>query len=259
MVAAVNRDLEAGILLVVGILVGRLTLDGGYLAYVKPGLYWPLMAACILLVGVGGASLWKAWRGERNPPPAHDHDHGFDLSDPEDHGHGHGGVKVGLLLLAPIMVLVLVAPAPLGAFAADRATANQFSDGSSDFRYPALPEPDGGAVSLRLGEVVGRSFTDAGRETLADVPLRLVGFVVPEGDATDRYLLTRFTVGCCAADAQPLQVLVTGVSEVPPADTWLEVTGFASGELAERNLAKLPVIEVRDQQQIEEPEQPYEY
>lgn len=100
-----NRDLQATTLIVVGLIIGRLTVEGGYQSFVKSGLFWPLLLSSVALVGIGGVSLWQAWRHDRQgsgPAPSHDvlQDHVHGLEGYVGHGH-HGAPRVGLLVLAP--------------------------------------------------------------------------------------------------------------------------------------------------------------
>jgi uncharacterized repeat protein (TIGR03943 family) len=246
----VSRELEAAILLVVGLVVGRLVIDGGYLWYVKPSLFWPLLLATGAIIAVGSVSLWRQWRGAPPEP-----EHGAEI----DHdAHGGHATRVGLLLLAPVAVLVLMAPSPLGAFAADRASSNQLGEPSFDDIFGPLPDPVDGAVVLAISDVVLRASHDESR-SLEGVPVRLTGFVVTDDHIVDGYRLTRFVVGCCAADGQPVQVLVTGVGEVPAEDTWVEVVARWDGTMADRAPSRLPVLQLERQRAIDDPPEPYEY
>jgi len=63
---------------------------------------------------------------------------------------------------------------------------------------------------------------------LAGVPVRLVGFVMPAAGPHDTptFLLSRFMINCCAADATLLQTAISGVPGTLPAEeTWVSVTG----------------------------------
>jgi uncharacterized repeat protein (TIGR03943 family) len=249
----VKREAEAAVLLLVGLVVVRLVLEGGYLWYVKPGLFWPLLVSCAILVVVGGVTLWRPTGDAEDAP-----EHGVQVDGSDPHGHAHaGGPRVGWLMLLPVVVLATMAPSSLGAFAADRASSNQFAQPSFEEIYGALPEPVDGAVPLTLTSTILRAFHDDER-SLEDVPLRLVGFVVPD-EQPGMYRLTRFVVGCCAADGQPIQVLVEGAAPAPAADTWLEVVGRWDGRILERGSSRLPVIALDEQRTIDEPAQPYEY
>lgn len=108
----------------------------------------------------------------------------------EDHGHGHHGPgRIGYLLLMPVAVLVLVAPSPLGAYAADRASANRsVADQAASYEWVDLPAPVGGASDVTLAAVLTRAISP-GNTKLADNPVRLVGFVDADEEFDDGYRL----------------------------------------------------------------------
>jgi len=74
---------------------------------------------------------------------------------------------------------------------------------------------------MPLGEYLARDYQEP--YTLADVRIRLLGFVTPQHHGRDGYLLTRFAISCCAADATALRVAIRGDRVVRAPDTWLEV------------------------------------
>lgn len=247
-----TRETQATVLLVIGLVMARLTLEGGYQSYVKSGLFWPLLLSAVTLSAIGGWTLWQA-RGSSPAVATH--------PEPDAHGHHAGDdahrEHVGWLLLVPIAVLLLVAPAPLGAFAAERGSTNRVT-AVEEAGFAPLPEPRDGAVNLTIQSTIVRTFY-ADESTIKGVPLRLIGFVVPDDTAPDQYRLTRFVVGCCAADGTPLQVLVKTSHPLLPADTWVEVVAAWDGSFAESGASRLPVMEEHSSRQIDEPDQPYEY
>ena len=252
-----NRDAEATTLIVLAVVVGRLTLEGGHQAYVRTGLFWPLVLSSLVLVAVGLLTLRRGGRDDGAGVHGVDADVHPGVVHADVDGHGHGG-RVGFLLLVPVAVLALVAPAPLGAFAADRAPANQIGD-PAGLALPELPEPVDGAVELPLGDVLVRTLFGDPSET-TDVPLRLTGFVVPAKDGpAGSFLLTRFAVGCCAADAAPRQVLVVGAGEVPATEEWVTVVLTWDGEVLEDGSTRLPVLSASLLEPVPAPDQPYEY
>lgn len=257
-----NRETQGTVLLVLGLVVGRLAIGGGYQSYVKSGLFWPLVLSALVLAAVGGWSMWISRHDDRVPEHGHDHEpapvdgvvpDAYDL----DGHHDHHRERVGWLLLAPIAVLLLVAPAPLGAFAAQRDTANRTSDTVPQAAFPPLPEPTDGAVDLTFQQTLVRTLYDE-PSNIEGVPLRLTGFVVPD-DANGRFRFTRFVVGCCAADGTPIQLLVETDQPVPPADTWIEAVVSWTGELVEDGPTRLPVMRLESVREVEQPTQPYEY
>lgn len=246
-----TRETQGTVILIVGLVVARLTLEGGYQSYVKSGLYWPLLLSAVLLVAVGGWTMWQSRGSAATVAPE---------AEADAHGPaGHDGhrERVGWLLLVPIAVLLLVAPSPLGAFAAERGSANRVTE-VEGAGFDPLPEPREGAVDMTFQETVVRTFY-ADEDAIRGVPVRLTGFVVPDDAAPGQYRLTRFVVGCCAADGSPLQVLVTTSDPIPPADTWVEVVAAWDGSFVETGLSRLPVMEQHSLREVDEPDQPYEY
>lgn len=199
-----NEEAQAGIILALGALALRLGLTDAHLAYIQPVMGPVLAAAGAVLAGLGGVVLLR--------PRARS----------QEHGHDHGGAsRVGWLLVAPVLAIAAVSPSPLGAFAANGAPAT-LPTPRADFG--PLPPPAGGAVDLPITEFVGRAVHDEGR-LLGEVPVRLVGFVTADVRGGG-FLLTRFVVNCCAADARPVRVAIRGARPPWPApDTWLEVIG----------------------------------
>jgi uncharacterized repeat protein (TIGR03943 family) len=203
-----NEEAQAGIIFALGALALRLGLTDAHLAYIQPLMGPALALAGAVLALLGGVVLLRAGRGR-------DHDHG-------GHNHDHGTAsRVGWLLVAPILAIAVVAPSPLGAFAANRAPTT-LPTPTRDFG--PLPAATAGAVDLPLTEFVGRAVYGQGR-SLHGVPVRLVGFATSDS-RREGFLLTRFVISCCAADARPVRVAIqSGQPPWPAPDTWLEVTG----------------------------------
>jgi uncharacterized repeat protein (TIGR03943 family) len=142
---------------------------------------------------------------------------------------------VAWLLALPPLALVVINPPALGAFAASRQATrpppvNQAGPTGPDAAGaepglfpPLLPSSDGAAVPLALAEYVVRDHEAP--HTLAGVRFRLVGFVTPQPPGRDGYLLARFAINCCAADATAFKVAIQGDPARHASDTWLEVEG----------------------------------
>src|SRR5437773_1076861 len=83
-------------------------------------------------------------------------------------------------------------------------------------RLVPLPPPDHGAVDVKIADFIGRVDNDP--KSLTNVPVRIVGFVADDAKHPGGFLLTRFWLTCCAADAFPVQLRVTGAAP-PKQDT----------------------------------------
>jgi len=219
-----NEDAHAAILLALGALALRLGLTDAHLAYIRPAMGPVLALAGAVLVLLGAGVLLGPRHRPGQAPNAV----------PTRDGHDHTGTSgVAWLLVAPILAIAVVVPGPLPA--------------------PAAP---GDPVVLSLKEFVGRAVYDRGR-SLQGTPVRLVGFVTPDTRGGG-FLLTRFIVTCCAADARPLRVAVRGLEPPgPAADTWLEVTGTWHAEPRAAEDQRPPVLDATDVRTIPAPTSPY--
>jgi hypothetical protein len=144
--AAVRRETQHVLLLLLGGAVARIAIDDTYLRYVHPSHGWLLLAAGAVIAVLAVTGLLSD-RAGTSP------------------GHRHGPAEryAPWLLLAPVLVIALVAPPALGADAVSRAGA----------RIPVVQEsdvfaPPGGPVELSVAEFVQRAaWTPPARWTVA--------------------------------------------------------------------------------------------
>lgn len=104
-----------------------------------------------------------------------------------------------------------------------------------------------------------REFNRAAPAEFNDLPVDVIGFVYREPlHADDEFMISRFTMSCCVADAFPIGMPARGaaVDEVA-VGRWVRV----QGRLNAANFAGelLPVITVESLETVDEPEQPYLY
>jgi len=251
----VSARVRGTLVLVLGFVALRLVITGSFDRYVKPGMRWPLISCGVVLVLLGLAT--SIWGDEDDHGHEHDagHDHdGEPAAESDVHQHVP---RVGWLLVLPLVVLLLVAPPALGADAASREAAPLPRYQGSTF--PPLDASADGVAALGLTEFVDRAlWDDAG--SVADQPVRLTGLVVHDDDVPGGFLLTRFVVSCCAADAIPVQIGVVGGGR-PPQDSWVEVEGtLVPPPALDRDATELPLLELdaTSVRPIDEPANPYE-
>lgn len=89
--------------------------------------------------------------------------------------------------------------------------------------------------------------------------MQLTGFLAL--DRAGAPYLVRMALNCCAADAQPVKVALTG--QVPPVlqpDTWLRVTGTYTPRRTEDpvNGGPIPFIDVTEAKPVAAPTDPYD-
>ncbi|MFF7161076.1 TIGR03943 family putative permease subunit [Streptomyces sp. NPDC008086] len=250
-----NRQAQSAVLFLLGASLLHAGSTDLYLRYVKQGLRPLVLAAGAVLVAAAVATLWyerkQARRHKRGgEEPGHAHSESRAHSDLP--AHTHPEPRVARLLVLPLLALILVAPPALGSYSATRTgTALQ-----EPLAYPDLPAAD--PLPLSVVDYAGRAVYDHGR-TLRGRHVRLTGFLALDRDGTP--YLVRMALNCCAADAQPVKVALTG--QVPPVlqpDTWLRVTGTYTPRRAEDpvNGGPIPFIEVTEAEPVPEPTDPYD-
>jgi uncharacterized repeat protein (TIGR03943 family) len=252
-VAVSDRRSQVAIAFIVGAMALYLGRSDAALAYVKAGLQPLLVGSGVVLVGL-------ALAGVVGPGS-------------DEHGHQPHGPRVAWLLALPPLALVLIAPPALGAFAASRQpirpppvihpgptrSSGPAAAISGDSFPPLIAPGDGTAVPMALGEYLARDYEEP--YTLAGVRIRLVGFVTPEHGGRDGYLLTRFAISCCAADATALRVAIRGDRVDRASDTWLEVEGRwqqRTSDHSDQPASDTAILLAESVRTIKQPSEPYE-
>ncbi|SOE65986.1 TIGR03943 family protein [Streptomyces sp. OV198] len=233
-----NRQAQAAVLFLVGAAVLHAGLTDLYLRYVKAGLRPLLLAAGVVLIMAAVATVWYERRGRAEAG--------------DGHGHVHREPRVAWLLVLPLLALILVSPPALGSYSAMHAgTALQ-----APLAYPSLPATD--PLPLGVVDYAGRAAYDHGR-TLAHRRVEVTGFVALAKDGTP--YLVRMALNCCAADAQPVKIGLTG--HIPPIlqpDTWLQVTGTYTAKQTKDpvNDGRIPFLDVTAAKPVPTPHDPYD-
>jgi uncharacterized repeat protein (TIGR03943 family) len=228
-----TSDAGATLTAVIGVLLTRLALSGTFRRYVRPGMGPWLAIAGVLLVLLGLIVLWRHRRGE----DAHS-------------AHEHGGERVAWLLLAPVLALLLVAPGALGAFSLSRTgSAVTVRSGGGVFSHL---DPVTDPHEMSVLEFDQRAFEGTEGASFNGATIRLVGFVAPAPG--DGFLVARYSIACCAADALSATARIVGWDgPVPARDSWVEVEGtFEPGDPTHPRLVTTSVTP------IPEPDDPYE-
>ncbi len=224
-------------------LLGAALLHAGatdlYLRYVKAALQPLLLASGGVLIAAALATAWYERRRAKAARASGD-------------GHSHPEPRISWLLLLPLLSLILVAPPALGSYSAVRAgTALQ-----KPYGYGTLPA--GNPVPLSVVDYASRAAYGHGR-SLHGRSVRVTGFLAL--DRTGTPYLVRMALNCCAADAQPVKIALTG--KLPPVlqpDAWLEVTGNYIPRTARDpvNNGPIPYLKVASVRPVPTPHDPYD-
>jgi uncharacterized repeat protein (TIGR03943 family) len=235
-----------------------LALSGGLALYIHPR-YFGFTAAMAVLGGAAAiVALALAPRaGEADDPDGADAEHETDSGrPPRRRAAAFGAWGSVLLAVAAVVTLLAVPPAALTSRTAvqrdiDRTTADLAGEA------PSLRGADPATFTLKDWALLVRQNDDPA--VFAGQRPELVGFVTPApGDPDDAFYLARFTITCCAVDAQPIGVPVhlPGWRERFAVDDWVRVSGaFGQDPAGGAGLVLLP----EELEPVEQPEQPYVY
>lgn len=232
------RDSTNVLLVLVGAALVKITADGTYLRYVQASSGPLVVAAGAVLIVLAVIALARDALGA---VPVDDHQH---------------GARSVWLLLVPVLTIFLIAPPALGADtvlrAGDRAAATIADHDASTF--PPLPRV--AVVPMSMSDFVVRSVWDTSR-SLAGRTVALTGFVV-HGNGSD--YVARLVITCCAADATPMKVALTGTWAARlPDNQWVRVVGrLRPGSATEAN-GYTPTLTVTSLSTVAEPADPYEH
>ena len=239
-------------LLLWGLMLTRLAVTGKLFLLLHPDYMWLSNLAAATLLGLG---LWRSYQVSQlwsqvrqgqvvNLPPEH-------------------------LALLPrrLSSLMLILVALVGLFYNPRPFTSEtaFQRGITDVLSQTRSSPQRFVVSTTPAD---RTIVDWVRtlnvypepDAYADQPVNVSGFVVQQPDwPLNYFMISRFVLTCCAADAYPvgLPVQLPEGQPRPTPDTWLQISGVtATATLA--NQRQL-VITRPKLTKIPEPKNPYEY
>jgi len=248
------RALQAALLAGLGLFMLHKLWTGTLYWYINQR-FWLL----ILLAAVGFLVLARVvlpGRRESEPPdhqPDGEHEHDA------EHDHDHGTPRAwGLLFLAVPLLLAVVIPArPLGSSAISNRGINT-----------GAPLTVGGGTPTQLDLApTDRNVLDWVRafnystdpQTYAGQPADVVGFVYHDGQlAADVFLVSRFAVTCCSADATAIGLLVRWPAAASlESNAWVRVRGPV--EVGSLRGNPTPLVAAESLDGVETPAQPYLY
>lgn len=238
----INR-FKALILVLMAMFFMQKFLGGTLNYYIGPRFSWlAIVAVGLFIVLAGSYNLL-----ERRQDAQHaDHHH--------DHASDRQPVWPLLLVAVPLVLGVIIPARPLGATAiASRGVTTDLglaSDRGSN-RLSIVPS------ERNILDWVREMNTDP--DALIGQEADVIGFVYREPRfADEQFLIGRFTMTCCVADALAIGLVVEAQdADAYTTDTWVRVHGtFAAGELDGQ---AIPVLLADEITPVQAPEQPYLY
>jgi putative membrane protein len=254
-----QRSLQALVLAGLGLFLLQQIWTGTLYWYINQRFMLLILLAAIGLLALARVVLPSPRaKAEAADPHEHDHEH----SEGEAHGHDHDENKAapvwGLLFLALPLVLGLLVPArPLGTAAIANKGINTTAPLTAGSSAPV--QLDLASTDRNVLDWV-RAFNYASDPaTYTGQPADVIGFVYHAAGLPDgQFLVSRFAVTCCSADAMAIGLLVDWPdSATLENNSWIRVQGpMAVGSFSGR---PTPLIEADSLEGVAAPDQPYLY
>jgi uncharacterized repeat protein (TIGR03943 family) len=233
------------ILLGLGVYFVYNILSGNITNYINTRFAWLSYIAVALFFGLGGVSLYGLLKPASAAQPT-----AF------DHNREKISLPVLLIVAIPLVLATLVPSRPLGVEAI-----------SGDLRITSATAARGSVVNK---DPMQRDVLDWSRLfTQSDFPnefdgqqASVSGFIYRQPDfPADTFMVARFTVSCCVADALPIGLpsywTVPAGEDPLPDGTWVQVEGaFKAGNFSG---ISIPILQAQTITLIDQPEHPYIY
>jgi putative membrane protein len=242
------RTFQALILAALGFYMLAKVNDGRILLYINQRFVFLVLLAALGLIALAQVAL-----RERPAPGSPGVEEGLS-------GHSHGGQSAGRagwmlwLLALPVLIGLLIPERPLGASALEKRGINTASG--------LTVRPASSALSAAQIPPAQRSVLDwirlSNQESLVTGEMAdVVGFVYHDARlGEDQFLVGRFSIACCVADAVAVGMIVAWPEAANlPDNRWVRVRGPV--QAVEWNGSDLPMIAAQQVEVIPEPEQPY--
>jgi putative membrane protein len=233
-----QEGLKSAVMLGMGLYLAALFLTNRLSNYINLQFGWLTLMSAVLLIGMGAWSLWQMRR-------------------PTSFGTVHLPIQLSSLfvLSIPLLLGVLVPSQPLSASAITGGVSLNPVGGATVQSYVKPP------LERNILEWL-REFSNTSNPAAFDgLQVDVVGFIYREPDmAANQFMVARFTMSCCVADAfaigLPIEVEDESIAALADG-TWIRVRGTLKAGTF--NGSAVPIITPTEIEPINTPDQPYLY
>jgi uncharacterized repeat protein (TIGR03943 family) len=254
-----RRVVLAGAFFVWAVTLAVLLVSGGISRYLAPR-NTPFVVLAVPVMFVVAFGIWQRSRISHHGDPA-DEMHELSCMCRWEEAPRRTDLVTTALLLVPLVVLAII---PSGALGSDAARSRGLR--SVPVRAPKA-STDLDTRDLTILDIVYATTSPSYAKELAieqGADVRLVGIAVKAGGApAGGFLLTRFLITCCVADAVPISVRVSGSGAGAVRDnSWVEAQGTITWNPAPQGTDATEVtadLRLERVKAVSEPIDPYLY
>lgn len=259
--------IQASILLFTGLYFLDNMLSGRIYLYINERFGWLTWLGTITLLVLGAVNVVDLLKTRPEPEHAHaGHDHAghehhhhdnHEHSDHDHSGHDHAPTWTKLAIVGVPLIIGLVIPAkPLGAAAVQNSgVSTGFSSGGATTTQLSVASTERNVLDWV------RAFNGtADVKTFDGQKADLIGFVYRDirFDEKTHFMVARFAISCCVADASAIGVIVQTTDAAKwQQDGWVHVRGKFQAQMIEDR--QTPVLIADSVEQVAQPDHPYLY
>lgn len=219
-------------------------ISGNLTNYINERFAWLSYVAAALFLLIGGFSALNLLRSQARD---HDHEH-------HDHDHNHNGLSWGVIAIVavPLVMGTLIPSRPLGAEAVDGTISLTAASAANATTFQIAP------LDRNVLDWLRAFNAEPDPTAFNGEPADVIGFVYTEPTfPQDKFMVARFTISCCVADASAIAVPVQLNGEPLPQGEWVRVQGtFNAGEFRGDTM---PILHADTIEVVEQPAHPYLY
>ncbi|MBI5668287.1 MAG: TIGR03943 family protein [Chloroflexi bacterium] len=214
-------------------------VSGNLTNYINQRFAWLSYVAVVLFLVLGLASVWELLRNRGKAACSCDHE--------------HITWRALAVVAIPLVLGTLIPSRPLGSAAVDGNISTNAAINANFTAFNSDPLKWNVLDWLRAFNSAEDVTTFNGKQ--ADV----IGFVYREATfPDDSFMVARFTVSCCVADASAIGLpVIWNAADDFPQDTWVRVQG--AFEVGEFRGDTVPVLRATSVETVAQPEHPYLY
>jgi putative membrane protein len=215
--------------------------SGNLTNYINVRFAWLAYVAVLIFIALGVASIYELLRPHTQPTEYQ-----------SDHTHGQVSWGVLAITAIPLVLGTLIPSQPLGA----SAISGNLSTSAVSLNITTVTTNPLERNVLDWLRAFNRS-TDLSEFT--GQPADIIGFVYREPGFPDgQFMVARFTISCCVADAGAIGLPVVWADETAiPDSQWVRIQG--SFQLGEWRDQELPILYATSVETTAQPDHPYLY
>lgn len=235
-----NEAVKIAVLVGLALYFAYNIFSGNLTNYINQRFAWLSYVAVVIFAALAAANAYALYK--RDFAPAYE---------------GHTGPlhwSVIAFAAVPLLLGTLIPSQPLGADAINGGVSLSVSTVSASSSLARAPQDRNVLDWLRVfgSENSPTSFDDQ--------PADLIGFVYREPDFPEgHFMVARFTMSCCVADAQPIGLPVYAPAQNADlvAGEWVRIAGTFRADLFRDR--RTPIIQAATIEVVDQPEHPYLY